>query len=843
MVFSPVQRYIVMSNYPPKALGKLQEWGIDPEIAQQCDWQYDGGNAFIYPSGNDSRNRVLFLNPNGSGKNIWDNNTKDKPMSILYNVENISSELVYIANGEKSTLAMLTAGIPNVVNTFGEGQKVREAVQQLKAKGVTSVIVIPDCDNAGRKAAAKWRIECLTQGIQITILDLKTYAINTLGKSKEDAKKADTRDLWLWLGKDKDKFKTALNELPTIQQSDLPTITKQQQRLTNYTDNKNLPPSFIADIENALGVAGAAVGSEGYTKDAIVCPMHSHEHDDTRPAARWNVETHHLRCFKPGENFKAKTVGEALGIRLADYYDNTSIIPKGITSLGSSPEGTPAVIVDEELPYIGSYAIYDAFNRADIGLAELFGELYQGRIVYDPTYKSYGWHIWAGHHWQQTSSSKIYLIMSHALGFQLECRLNELDAEIALLNAPITPTTKEEEEIKEKSDKLKDIRKLVDKAKEAVNYVTTLKHIAEAAQAVLEFDNTWDNVPERLPVANGVIDLRSGELVIGKPENYIRKYCPVLWTGKNTPAKRFEKFLQEIFEPTPEIADFIQLLFGYAISGTVREHILPVLYGADGRNGKDTLLETIRGVLGNDLASPASQDILISQGGRTAGSASPHIVDLQGKRLAWVSETARGARLNENQVKYITGGGTLNARPLYGNPVNFEQSHTVMLITNHKPEVSTGGDAALWARLILIPFSMRFIDNPQRENERQAEKGLTGKLKEEKSGILAWLVAGYQEYLKLEGLQPPKSVQAATEEYQGEENEFERFLDDCCYLSANVSIQSTPLYDAYQDWGGSLKKRDFAKQLKAIFGEAQKGAQGKRYYHGVALRTDETEPT
>ena len=68
----------------------------------------------------------------------------------------------------------------------------------------------------------------------------------------------------------------------------------------------------------------------------------------------------------------------------------------------------------------------------------------------------------------------------------------------------------------------------------------------------------------------------------------------------------------------------------------------------------------------------------------------------------------------------------------------------VALVTNHKPKVR-GTDHAIWRRLALIPFNVRFWDAAKGESgplELQADKGLKATLQAELGGILRWLVDG-----------------------------------------------------------------------------------------------------
>lgn len=67
------------------------------------------------------------------------------------------------------------------------------------------------------------------------------------------------------------------------------------------------------------------------------------------------------------------------------------------------------------------------------------------------------------------------------------------------------------------------------------------------------------------------------------------------------------------------------------------------------------------------------------------------------------NELEQKAVLAEQTVKMLTGGDTLSARELYGRRFNFDPSHKVLLVSNHKPKVR-GTDHAIWRRMLLVPF-------------------------------------------------------------------------------------------------------------------------------------------
>jgi putative DNA primase/helicase len=463
----------------------------------------------------------------------------------------------------------------------------------------------------------------------------------------------------------------------------------------------------------------------------------------------------------------------------------------------------------------------DSEERNELGDAELFATIYQGQTCYDHALKQ--WFLWEEHCWKPDKKGLPETwVMNHISRFYFD------GAKIAL-----------EQNNKDAYTKLTKRAFALRSKRRADNVLS----IAQNQPGLALAGDEWDADPWLLGVSNGVIDLRTGEFRAGRPIDYIRSNAPHKWMGIDAPAPRFEKFMLEIFNQDQNMVDFMQRLLGYGISGSTEEHVLPILYGPDGRNGKSTLLETLGSVLGDELAISSQSDAIMDVGTRGDGPR-PFVFALQGKRLVWTSESNEGRRLNAGLVKQLTGGDRLNVRTLHSKPIQFKPSHLLMIITNHRPHINAD-DAAIWDRVYLIPFDQRFVDNPIKHNEKKAEKNLKEKLENEAPGILAWLVRGCLAWQR-EGLNAPEKIKAATEEYQLEEDTIGQFILECCETGPNMSVKGAKLYDAYKTWateGGDkpMSKNAFGQRMKKRFGLVPP----KNFvnYGGIGLRsTDENLP-
>jgi len=299
----------------------------------------------------------------------------------------------------------------------------------------------------------------------------------------------------------------------------------------------------------------------------------------------------------------------------------------------------------------------------------------------------------------------------------------------------------------------------------------------------------------------------------------------------------WERFLREILDGKLDYVDYLQRLFGYGITGITTDHAIPILWGHHGRNGKGTLLETLKTVLG-PFAGPIPSEMLLSdKRARSSAGPSPDIMSLRGRRIAWASETGEGRKLAVDKVKQLTGADTLVGRPPHGKRmIEFSPTHKLFLLTNHKPAIPPT-DYAMWARVHLIPFELSFVDEPQKSFERKRDPSLPEKLKQEASGILAWLVRGCLEWQK-QGLNPPVGIKQATAEYQQDEDILGLFVSECIATDSEEEVRAAVLYAAYRRWCDAfgykpLGGKKFGERMKELF--EKKADSSGNYYVGIYL--------
>ena len=351
--------------------------------------------------------------------------------------------------------------------------------------------------------------------------------------------------------------------------------------------------------------------------------------------------------------------------------------------------------------------------------------------------------------------------------------------------------------------------------------VRAMLSLASTEPEIVLAADELDADPFAFAVANGVLDLRSGELREPDPAELLTLGTEVVY-DPDADCPRWLRFLDEIFAGDQELVGFVRRLLGYCLTGDTREHVLVVFHGG-GWNGKTTLIAALRRLLGEHAVAAAFETFMRQ---RDRGPRND-LARLHRARLVTAAESSEGRRLDEATVKEVTGGDAIAARFLYGEHFEFVPRFKLVLVTNHRPKVD-GDDDAIWRRIRLVPFEQSF--------EGREDKELVGKLEAELPGILAWAVEGCLEW-QADGLGEAGAVTRATAEYRQDEDVLGSFLADRCEMSGDVP--TTKLREAYESYCEELGERPLAANIlgrrlgKRGIRRAQSGK--RRFYEGVSL--------
>lgn len=402
----------------------------------------------------------------------------------------------------------------------------------------------------------------------------------------------------------------------------------------------------------------------------------------------------------------------------------------------------------------------EPLNLTEHGFSLRFVRLFGDTVRYNATQKS--WMSWDAKRWHKDEKGDVLQKMTLTAKFmqQDEAAYNFEDSK----------------EIREAGLKLEKHAT----AKSALMYAQT--HPAVATQ-----EADYDTQQLHFNCASGIIDLATGTVQPHDPSALHSQFSPVELAEEGTQCPRWMKFLDEITGGNAELAQYLQTLTGYFLSGDTRRQEFYVFHG-DGSNGKSTFIETIAKVLGDYAINADRKTFYVKYQG---GGIPNDIAMLRKSRFITCMEGEEGDQIDEGLIKSFTGGDSITARFLHGEFFQFKPVGKVILVSNYKPIIKGGGHG-IWRRVRLVPFLVKF-------SKEQLDPLLTKKLEAELPAILRWAVEGAKRWIT-EGIQEPKCVMEAVEAYKAELDYVQQFIDERCEVAEESTCTALELHAAFEQW-------------------------------------------
>jgi putative DNA primase/helicase len=397
----------------------------------------------------------------------------------------------------------------------------------------------------------------------------------------------------------------------------------------------------------------------------------------------------------------------------------------------------------------------------DIGNAERFARQWYASVRYVPEWKK--WMVWNSQRWEPDDKQYVMELAKTAA--------REIHSEAAGVQS-------------------QDLQTIITKWAIATQKLERLKAMLKLAESIPELITELKELDKDrmlLGVANGVLDLRTGKLRAADPQDYMTRQAPVTFDAA-AECPTFKSFLSSITAGRQDLMDYIRRIIGYGLTGETTEQCLFFFYGS-GANGKSTLLNVIKELLGSDYCKQTPSETLMARA--KGGGATSDVARLDGVRIALSNEVEEGSRLGESTVKQLTGSDPVAARFLYKEYFEFVPQFKVIIAGNHHP-VIRGDDTGIWRRLQLVPFEVTI---PLEERDQALPEKLRGEL----SGILNFAVEGCRNW-QSSGLQPPQAVVAAVSEYKSEMDVLGQWIEENCAVSPAATISASIAYDDYRNW-------------------------------------------
>ena len=328
---------------------------------------------------------------------------------------------------------------------------------------------------------------------------------------------------------------------------------------------------------------------------------------------------------------------------------------------------------------------------------------------------------------------------------------------------------------------------------------------------VLQTD--FDANPYLFNCQNVVLNLKDHTVGDHDPDLLLSKVANVSY-DPDAGSEVFDEFMNQIMKGDKDKIEYLQTLFGYAMTGTNEREECYMLYGSTTRNGKGTLTNTMNYLFGS-YGGNIQPETLAMQKNRDGRTASGDIARLNGVRFLQMSEPPKRMKIDVALLKTLIGRDVITARHLYEREFEFLPCFKLFVNTNYLPTIL---DASLFAsgRVKVITFDRHF-------DESEQDKTLKDRLKtpEVLSGILNWMLKGLKRYhANGNTILLPKGVTDATDDYRLKSDKIKNFIDESMSENPHSIIMAKDVYAAFMKWCqsngyGVENKTNFFDELRA----------------------------
>ena len=425
--------------------------------------------------------------------------------------------------------------------------------------------------------------------------------------------------------------------------------------------------------------------------------------------------------------------------------------------------------------------------------------------------------------------------------FNLELSNNYARISSILLNKSINPNMDETEK-----------KKLKDQASKALKISIKLHTMAfkkEVLSELLiiygdkEFNKKLDENIHLIGFNNGIYDLKNNLFRSGRPEDYLSMNTNIDYKEYNESDKGVKEVLNffEDIQPEKEMREYLLLKLSSLLEGIQRDQKFEIWTGGGG-NGKSCILKLLNDSFG-DYGTYLPITLLTKPRGNSS-QASPEVAHTKGKRCAIFQEPENDDKIHVGHMKNLTGGDKIMARGLFKDPIEFYPQFKTILACNKLPDIPSA-DGGTWRRIRVVPFEMKFVDNPTGPNEKKKIDNIEEMMIGWRVPFMSILIHYYGLYRKY-GLKEPEKVMKYTNEYQKLSDNYMEFIKE--YIVEGESsdyINDDELWKIFKEWykdsnrfNKKLVKTDYNIEMESKLGKKI----GKKFY-GFKLKNDFDDDT
>lgn len=272
--------------------------------------------------------------------------------------------------------------------------------------------------------------------------------------------------------------------------------------------------------------------------------------------------------------------------------------------------------------------------------------------------------------------------------------------------------------------------------------------------------------------------------------------------------KLAKKILKDIFS-IPEQYEYTMKVFSNCLFGANRAEKFYVFSGT-GANGKTLVDSYLKKAFGEYYATLPIEYLIKPRG--QADQASPTLANLRYARITVSSEPPEGAKIQNSIIKLLTGGDTVQARRLYGNPFEFVPQFTPFILCNLSFYLQDSSDDAMDRRCVFNKFCNKYVNKPKLKHEKKIDLSLKDpkKIEEISKGLMSILIKTWEERYKDDKnnhyIKEPKILKKWKQEFMESSDVVHQFFEEKIEIVEDNDKNDIPflqfidLYKAYRQY-------------------------------------------
>lgn len=306
------------------------------------------------------------------------------------------------------------------------------------------------------------------------------------------------------------------------------------------------------------------------------------------------------------------------------------------------------------------------------------------------------------------------------------------------------------------------------------------------------------NKDHYLNLENGLFDTETYEFKPHTPVVYSTIRLNVTYDPAAT-CPLWENSVRTIIGNDENIA-VLQEFFGLCMTKETYDRALFLI--GEGNNGKSTLLDVLKGILGNENTCEVQLEQL---------EKSHYVAQLHNKQLNIATEIgAQGTVCDEMFKKLVTHDYVMGDHK-FGHPFSFRPICKLIFATNNMPRTDDKSKA-FYRRLLIIQLTKEFTDLDDKHKYHRT-------LLNERNGIFNWMVVGLKRLKERGRFAVGKNMIEAIEGYKVDNNPVLSFIEECCVVASDASANKRDMYDAYKNYCNEcgfkpVNIKKFGKELK-----------------------------